>query len=79
MNFLPEISASEGHIAFRTGTTALHKEELHTVFTEVVPAHVHHQLHVGVPVLGGLAARTYLVHCVCNSNNRDIWIVPVKD
>ena len=40
----------------------LDKQQLHTCLADVVATHVYHQLHVRVPVLGGLAPGTYLIH-----------------
>ncbi len=38
------------------------KEQLDTALAEVVTAHVHHQLHVGVAVAGRLTAGTHCLH-----------------
>ncbi len=38
------------------------KEQLDTALAEVVTAHVHHQLHVGVAVAGRLTAGTHRLH-----------------
>ena len=40
----------------------LGEEQLDAGLTDVVSAHIDHELHVGVPVLGGLAPGAHLVH-----------------
>ena len=40
----------------------LGEEQLDAGLADVVSAHIHHELHVGVPVLGGLAPGAHLVH-----------------
>ena len=40
----------------------LGEEELDAGLADVVSTHIDHELHVGVPVLGGLAPGAHLVH-----------------
>ena len=58
----PEVSAPKRYITFWTGTTAFHKKELHAILAEIMPAHIHHQFHIGVSILCSFALGASLIH-----------------
>jgi hypothetical protein len=72
----PEVAAPQGDVTLRASSAPLgeeiqintntgkylHEQQLNTALAEVVAAHVHHQLHGRVAILGGLAPRAHRVH-----------------